>query len=169
MAFTDEERRCEDCEDLVVGETRLRAALCERPWRSIRLLLTELDGGARRSGRHADALDTVGLIRGGRHRLAPVVLDWDGLYGGGRRPSSKISIIYSNTLGGSSIYIAWSSALSPTVHFDWVVDEDVAVVGLARLESGLHASERLAYHHAANLGEPARRDAHCHGARRKAR
>jgi hypothetical protein len=51
--------------------------------------------------------------------------------------------------------MAWSPTLAPSIEDVWVVDEAVAVVGLARLEPGLHAGERLV----TPLGELARRDA----------
>jgi hypothetical protein len=39
--------------------------------------------------------------------------------------------------------MAWSPTLAPSIESDLVMDEAVAVVGLARLEPGLHAGERL--------------------------
>jgi hypothetical protein len=39
--------------------------------------------------------------------------------------------------------MAWSPTLAPSTESDWVVDEAVAVVGLAGLEPGLHACEGL--------------------------
>ncbi len=70
--------------------------------------------------RGADALNAVGFFSGLAHS--------DGLRGGGRTPSSR-----------SSICMAWS----PTFGLE-VVDEAVAVVGLAGLEARLHGGEGLA-------------------------
>ena len=39
--------------------------------------------------------------------------------------------------------MAWSPTLAQSIEVGWVVDEAVAVVGLARLEPCLHAGERL--------------------------
>ena len=39
--------------------------------------------------------------------------------------------------------MAWSPTLATSIESDLVMDETVAVVGLSRLEPGLHAGERL--------------------------
>jgi len=69
VAFADEEVRREDgadlCEDLLVGEGRLRASLGQNPRLSAGLRLVPLDSSSCQSPCAADALDAVGLLRGG--------------------------------------------------------------------------------------------------------
>ena len=52
--------------------------------------------------------------------------------------------------------MAWSPTLALSIEVDLVVDEAVAVVGLARLEPGLHAGERLVTPPCLKLGRACR-------------